>query len=143
MILDGILTESAPEPLKSLVARVAQRTGVTSAEIMSHDRRSRVSTARHIVAWILYERGYKYEHIGDMLRRDHSSIIAGVKKINKAYIESAQTSVYLDELAKLPVKPAQVPDEAQIEAYRVKKNASKHGKSAAIVASERYRKMGG
>jgi chromosomal replication initiation ATPase DnaA len=111
------LTESAPEPLKSLVARVAQRTGVTSAEIMSHDQRSRVATARHIVAWILYDRGYKYEHIGDMLHRDHSAVIYGVKKINKAYIESAQTSVYLDELAKLPVKPAPVPDEAQIEAY--------------------------
>lgn len=116
-MLDGVLTAVVPEPLHKLVERVAKRVGVTPAEIMSKGRRMRVATARHIVEWILYGRGYSYEDIGEKLARDHTSVIAGVKKINRAYIESAQTSVYLDELAKVPVKPGSEPDEAQIAAY--------------------------
>ena len=54
----------------------------TTPEVMLTDSKVRhVSTARCFVFKQLRASGYTYQHIGDIFKRNHSTIVHGVKKI--------------------------------------------------------------
>ena len=67
-----------------ILAAVAAATGISVPLIMSRNRTRRVAMARALVAARIYnELHYGPSDIGEMLGRDHSSVIAMVRKVER------------------------------------------------------------
>ncbi len=54
-------------------------TAITAADILSRSRSVRIVAARHAVAYALREAGLTLSEIGDILHRDHTTIISAVE----------------------------------------------------------------
>lgn len=57
--------------------------GVMVDDICGESRDPAVVRARHMTCWLLRERGYTTVRIGEILRRDHSTVIYGARAIDK------------------------------------------------------------
>lgn len=63
-------------PGKSVIDAVAEKYGITAAEILSRTAKKKVSEARHECVWILRtEKRMGFVTIGKLLQRDHSSTV--------------------------------------------------------------------
>lgn len=56
--------------------------GVMVDDICGESRDPAVVRARHMTCWLLRERGYTTVRIGEILRRDHSTVIYGSRAID-------------------------------------------------------------
>lgn len=69
------------QKIYAIVAGVAKKHGVTVALIMGEARDKRVILARHEVWWRVWRTsGLSYPRMGAMFRRDHTTIMHGVKR---------------------------------------------------------------
>lgn len=96
----GVDVASAPLRLPDIVAIVARKYRVTEAEIMGPSRKRHASQPRHEVMYLAYEqrwadgrRRYSYPQIGAFLGgRDHTTVIAGIRRHKKRLAEEASLS---------------------------------------------------
>jgi chromosomal replication initiation ATPase DnaA len=72
------LTDHATEH-QDLIADVARRHGVTVAEVLSTDRRRILVWARQEAAYLLRGQDLSYPQIGELLHRDHTTVIHAVR----------------------------------------------------------------
>ncbi len=69
--------------LRSIIIKTAAATGINPKQILGPRRRPDIVHARQLVYKIAVEfTNYSYPQIGNMLNRDHSTIIQGYKAIN-------------------------------------------------------------
>jgi chromosomal replication initiation ATPase DnaA len=57
--------------------------GVSRADLIGTNRTARVAQARHALAWALRRNDWSLEAIGDYLRRDHTTIIYALARIER------------------------------------------------------------
>jgi len=70
--------------VRAVIASVLLATGMRSSLVFSADKSHRVAMTRAIIAHRLRkELHYSYPAIGEFLERDHSSVIAMVRKVEK------------------------------------------------------------
>lgn len=96
MTLEAVILD--PTLGRRVVEYVCNRFNVTEEEIKSKDRYRRLCHPRHIAAYLMRERGMELEEIGHELKRDHTTVIAAVKKIRKALAKSERLAAELDEM---------------------------------------------
>lgn len=65
---------------KALIRLIAEDYGLTLEDILGPDRRQRIAHPRQHVMWSLRRMGFSYPHIGQILGRDHSTVVAGVRR---------------------------------------------------------------
>ena len=70
-----------PAQLKKVLAPVLERFDVTLDELFYGRRVRHVADARAIASWILREHGLTFQRIGQLLHKDHSSIVHGVRRV--------------------------------------------------------------
>jgi hypothetical protein len=84
----------SPEPgmLKRLtfpsrIREVAAAHGLTAAEVTSLQRRAEVMAARHELYWLgAVEHGLSLPQIGRTMKRDHTSVLHGVRSVNATFL---------------------------------------------------------
>lgn len=65
---------------KDRLHEVCMDTLIPVDRITSECRRTRVSQARQMLMWRLYEDGWPYDAIGEALDRDHTTAMYGVRR---------------------------------------------------------------
>ena len=68
------------EVIRALVVDAARLHGVPVAEIMGHNKAPRVVRARQAVMAEAHLRGLSTPRIGAVLRRDHSTVLYGIRR---------------------------------------------------------------
>lgn len=81
MNLDETLLKAPQGGVEQLLERVCDRFGISMAELLSRDRHSNIAAARAVAAWLLREHGLSFPVIGRVLRRDHSTVLVAVRKV--------------------------------------------------------------
>lgn len=71
-------------PVDEVIARVAKAFGVSVSEITGHHRGPYSTQPRHVVMLLLREQGLSYPGIARLLGMDHTSVMHGIKSINRA-----------------------------------------------------------
>jgi chromosomal replication initiation ATPase DnaA len=66
-----------------LVTIVADRYRITVSDILGRERTAHVANARHVAAWLLRENERTYPHIAEVLRRDHSTVMYAVRRVEQ------------------------------------------------------------
>lgn len=66
--------------IRDIVREVAALSGIPASSILSDERRRQVVLARDLVAHAAYNRGFSFSAIGRALGRDHTSIMAAVRR---------------------------------------------------------------
>ena len=69
--------------MKEIIRVICDETGVTSDEILKHDRSTHLVRVRQYAMWKCREQGYSYTVIGRTFKRDHSTIMHACKKIDE------------------------------------------------------------
>lgn len=73
------------EHMGRIIEYVTRRTGIKRADIMSSSRVPAHVAARHLAMWIAARRfGYSTPAIGLAINRDHSSVVYGIAKVERA-----------------------------------------------------------
>lgn len=70
----------AAGPMLHLAEKVAAEGGLTVAEILVQDRRRPVSLVRDRIMGELRQAGYSTPEIGRFLKRDHTTVMAGIAR---------------------------------------------------------------
>lgn len=71
---------------EEILSIVAKNCCVTTSKILSRIREREVVDARHMYAAVLkFEFGHTYEHIGEILDRDHTTIIHALETYRDRY----------------------------------------------------------
>lgn len=79
-----------PTRIKDIEDIICEAANVTREEVYSHDRHKPLVQARHAIWLLLHEHlNYPYAEIARLYSRDHTTIIHGVKRINKTDIHLA------------------------------------------------------
>lgn len=65
------------------VQAAAEHFGVTVEAILTGTRRPRVVSARHVACWLLRDTGRSFPDVGRTMRRDHSTVIYAVRKVEE------------------------------------------------------------
>lgn len=69
-----------PIDLWSVIWRCARKHGATQEQVLGSSRLKHVAAARHEVFLALREAGWSFPAIGAAMNRDHTTVMAGVKK---------------------------------------------------------------
>ena len=69
-----------PQILRQIVEAVADATGVSADAILGESRVRRIARARQIVMFVAHRQGLSLTEIGQFLRRDHTSVLHGVRQ---------------------------------------------------------------
>lgn len=69
--------------IADMLNSVCQHFCVTREQLTGKDRHASLALARQVASWLLRERGYSYPEIGAMLARDHTTIMSGVRKVER------------------------------------------------------------
>lgn len=70
-------------PPQTLIEQVANWYGIDADEIRSRRRYRHLHRARTAVSYILKKRGWSTTAIGDLLDRDHSSILSALNRLKE------------------------------------------------------------
>lgn len=68
------------EPVKTIAVKVSEMTGISVDDILSTNRLKEVAKARQLVMFMAREAGYSLSFIGRVLKRDHTSVMHGIRK---------------------------------------------------------------
>lgn len=96
MNLEDRLTIASAVDIAELLDRVCRHFSVTRAQLVSADRHAHIAQARQVAAWLLRERGFSYPAIGRELNKDHTTIMASVRKVNALREKSAKVFEVLE-----------------------------------------------
>jgi chromosomal replication initiator protein len=83
----ALLTDTLPAPppptaVQRVLQLVADHYGLTVTDLVGPSRQRQVMRPRHVAMYLLHEHlGLSYVSIGKLLRRDHSTVIFGVRRI--------------------------------------------------------------
>ena len=84
------LIESLPErkrhnanTIQKILSQIAIKTDLSEHTIMTGPRRKNISAARHELFWVAHKMGLSNSEIADFMGMDTSSIIYGVRKIER------------------------------------------------------------
>ncbi len=69
-----------PRLLRQIVDDVAEATGVPASAILGESRVRRITRARQIVMFVAHRQGLSLTEIGQFLRRDHTSVMHGIRQ---------------------------------------------------------------
>jgi chromosomal replication initiation ATPase DnaA len=79
-----VLADIHPEEaIAEVVAYVEYLTGVSRGRILSRSRDRNTARARQMVMWKARQKGYSLTAIGRALNRDHTSVLHGIRVINR------------------------------------------------------------
>ena len=82
--LSRAFTDCVPQPkIRTIIREVAKLTGVPQDDILSPKRDRVTSRARQMVMWKAHKEGHSLPQIGRVLGRDHTSVLHGVRAINR------------------------------------------------------------
>lgn len=93
MTIHASVTCGTPDPLiarprnviADIIAACAAEWGVTVAEIRGHSRKAHIVAPRHAAMWLAREiTGRSMPEIGRAFRRDHTSVLSAVRRIDRA-----------------------------------------------------------
>lgn len=98
MTFEQRLTIKVAVDISDTVARVCKHFGVTQAELTGPKRHAHLAQARHVLAWLLRERGFSFPAIGLCLQRDHTTIMHAVRKVDAERAKSEAVARVLDEM---------------------------------------------
>lgn len=70
----------SPPDVTRLIDVVAEATGFTADQILSHTRGGAVEKARHLVMFEAHAAGVSKAAIGRAMNRDHSTVLHGIRK---------------------------------------------------------------
>lgn len=84
MGLDETSGKRLMEPVEEVLARVAAAFGVQIADIMNGHRGKYSVQPRHVVMLLLKEQEMSYSGIARLLGKDHTSVMSGIKSIQRA-----------------------------------------------------------
>jgi chromosomal replication initiation ATPase DnaA len=70
-------------PIRAIVRQVAKLTGIPQEDILSPKRDRATARARQMVMWKARQEGHSFPAIGKALQRDHTSVLHGVRAINR------------------------------------------------------------
>lgn len=86
----AVIAELRQRDLFEIVERIARRFNVTAREVCGHGRSKPVAMARHAVWAELYALGHwSYPRIGQLFRRDHTTIVTAVRKYRALHGQEA------------------------------------------------------
>lgn len=74
---------SVARDIRGIQEKVARYFYIDVKALKSVSRKKNLVVARHIAMYIARERGYSFPEIGCAFKRDHSTVINGVRKIEK------------------------------------------------------------
>lgn len=87
-------------PVARIAELVAKKTGVSVNEIRSERRSIKESLARHIAMYLAFiYTGLSYPKLGRYFRKDHTSIMHGVKRINQLMELKPEIKKLVEELS--------------------------------------------
>lgn len=66
-------------PMPEIVREVSAATGISTAEIYGRSRIGKIAQARQIVMYLCREKGMTLTQIGNLLHRDHTTVMAGIE----------------------------------------------------------------
>lgn len=77
----GFSVMTFPGSPMEVIDRVARKHGVSKSEILGRERTARISAVRHeAYAAVRDSTGMSYPAIGRIFRRDHTTILHGIRK---------------------------------------------------------------
>ena len=89
--------------VEELLDRAARRFDVTVEELLYGSRRKGLVAARQVAYWLLRARGLSYPEIGRALGgKDHTTVMSGVRKVQREREDNPQVAAALDELLHPP-----------------------------------------
>lgn len=68
---------------RSIVEQIAGRYSIGVRELMSSDRSRRLIRPRWHAYFALREAGFSYPAIGEIMNRDHSTVMHGIRKLSE------------------------------------------------------------
>lgn len=80
---------------RALAQYLTDRYSLRDGDLFGRSRTSRVCLVRHLFAYGLRVLGYSYPEIGRVLRRDHTTIMSGVKRVEDPACKGAREGVVL------------------------------------------------
>ncbi|MFO0449914.1 MAG: helix-turn-helix domain-containing protein [Pseudomonadota bacterium] len=105
-------TEGLPE----IAERLADNAGYTLEDIRGKDRRNEIAIVRQLIAWHLYRMGATLKDTGRAIRRDHTTVIYAIQRINDAIDTQDKVVARIYQLVMhkpMPGKPARIKPPAQ------------------------------
>lgn len=98
----GALARQIKRPVRvaEILGVVSGYFGVTLAEMTGPDRRRRIVTARHVAAWCLRRSGFSFVDIGLALNRDHTTIMASVRRVDAERVADPGVCAALDRMVR-------------------------------------------
>lgn len=76
--------------IEDIISNVAHVTGISAAAICGPRRDEEVIEARHIAMYLANRDGASYARIGRAMRRDHTTVMAGVRSIKAKMAEKPE-----------------------------------------------------
>ena len=88
-----------------IMKAVAEAYGITIEELRSHSRIARIATARAVVCYLLY-RNYNYstKDVGNMVLRDHTTVIHARNKITDLIKESNRVKIAVSDIKSMSLR---------------------------------------
>jgi chromosomal replication initiator protein len=74
--------------MSAITATVARRYGVPIEDILGARRFKEIVEPRHVAMYLMRVSGYSFGHIADWVGRDKSTVIQGVRKVERLLDES-------------------------------------------------------
>jgi len=73
------------EQLKKVLKIISESFGISEKDLLSYKRTGRVSMARHTLYRSITHMGYNLSETGEILGRDHTTILHGLKVYRNLY----------------------------------------------------------
>lgn len=84
--------------LRRILKHVADVYNVEASVLLQGGRNPQVTEARQVMYWVARAEGYSYPAIGRFLSRDHTSVMIGVRRVNRDPRLKALSTVMQDSL---------------------------------------------
>lgn len=68
----------------AIMSIVCCKAGMMPQEVLSRTRDTRTCNARHVISYLMRSRGHSFARIGRCLRRNHATVIYGIRMIEDA-----------------------------------------------------------
>lgn len=86
------------DPAADVLSAVTRRSGLCNADLLGKDRHDRTALFRHAAAWLMRAYGLSFPEIGRELRRDHTTIMSGVRRLDARREKDPYVRAMTDEL---------------------------------------------
>lgn len=80
-----VVSRDAARAARSVIRRVSKFYNLAQQDLVGDSQNNKVANARHIAMAICVQRGLTSVEVGLVFRRDHSTVLAGVRKVKDLY----------------------------------------------------------